>query len=690
MKAPVATRKPVTHRHFGTSLTDDYAWLRDPNWQRVMTQPDVLQADIRAYLDAENQYTEQQMATAKDLQESLYLEMKGRIKEEDASVPLPDGKYAYFSQYLPGQQYASYWRQNKQGKELLLDANLLAQSTDYFDIGCCEHSPNHKYLAYSIDVHGSEYYEIHVIDIESGQPLIGPVGNAQGNFVWSSDSCMIFYTSLDENHRPDKVMRKNIGDHFMPPECVYTEPDDGFFVGLGITESRQFIIIHAHDHITSEIHLINAHQPSLPVQTVAQRETGLEYSISHHADRLFILTNADGQEDYKIMCCPLDDCDKPTWRDYYVPPPGVLLESLLVFDHYLVRLERIDGLPRITIEHLASQQSSVIAFDEEAYELELIAGYEFSSELLRFSYTSMTTPTEIFDYNMRTGERLLRKRQQIPSGHNPADYITRRLQAVAEDGEQIPISLLYHRDYPPDDDNPLLLYGYGAYGISIPAAFSTARLSLVKRGFTFAIAHVRGGMEKGYRWYRKGKLEHKQNTFTDFIACAEYLIRQQYTHAGHIAIHGGSAGGMLIAAVLNKRPELFRCAVADVPFVDVLNTICDETLPLTPAEWPEWGNPIRSEQDFKTIAGYSPYENVIAQDYPHLLVTAGLTDPRVTYWEPAKWVARLRSQKTDQNTLLLKTNMSAGHAGASGRFEHLHEVAFMYAFILKAFGMDST
>jgi oligopeptidase B len=394
------------------------------------------------------------------------------------------------------------------------------------------------------------------------------------------------------------------------------------------------------------------------------------------------------------MVTPIAKTNRQYWQDYYLPDSGTLLLGIYLFKNYLIRSERIKGLPKIIVMQdfqIANQAKEyAIEFPEQAYELNIIGGFEFDTNNLRFNYSSMTTPSQVFDFNMQNQQRELRKQQEVPSGHTAADYITRRIFAETQDGVQIPISILYHRDTPLDGTAPLLLYGYGSYGATMPASFATSRLSLVNRGFIYAIAHIRGGMELGYHWYTSGKLNHKKNTFNDFICAANYLIDQNYTAKGNITIHGGSAGGMLIGACINQAPDLFHAAVADVPFVDVLNTMCDESLPLTPAEWPEWGNPNISKDDYDYIKSYSPYDQVCAQNYPHLLVTAGLTDPRVTYWEPAKWVAKLRAMKTDQNTLLLKTNMEAGHAGASGRFDRLKEVALMYAFILKVYKMTDT
>ncbi len=685
MKAPIAKKiaHPVTLH--GETRNDDYAWLRDPDWPLIMQNPDLLRDDIRDYLEQENAFTRHWMQDTEELQSALFEEMKARIKEDDSSVPSKDGIFHYYERYNTGAQHPLYCRyQQVDQEEILLDANALSEQYDYFDIGECEHSPDHRYLAYCIDSKGSEFYTLYILDLNTGQHLSETIENVQGNFVWAMDSQTLFYTTLDSNHRPDKVFRHRLNTPTRDDELVYQESDTGFFVGLDRTESNRFILISAHDHTTSEIHYLDAHQPKQDAKLFQQRCVDLEYSISDHENNWYITTNADNCADFKIMRTSLDNTPREHWQDYHLPPSGTLLRSVYMYQDYMIRYERCQGLPKIVVVPMNNKsQEYAIVFDEEAYELGIDPGLEFVTHNLRFTYTSMTTPSQVFDFDMQQRTRVLRKQQEVPSGHQPEDYITKRIFAQSDDGTKIPISLQYKCDTAIDGSAPLLLYGYGSYGISMPASFSTTRYSLVNRGFVYAIAHIRGGMELGYHWYTEAKLKKKKNTFTDFITAAQHLITSGYTSKGNIAIHGGSAGGMLIGAVINMQPDLFHCAIADVPFVDVLNTMCDESLPLTPPEWPEWGNPIRSEEDYHYIKSYSPYDNVAEQDYPHLLITAGLTDPRVTYWEPAKWTAKLRALKTDQNVLLLKTIMDAGHAGASGRFDSLKEVALMYAFVLK-------
>jgi len=690
---PLAKRIAHIHRRHGDARSDDYAWLKDANWQQVMRDPSLLRADIREYLQAENAYTSAMLAPTEALQQVLFNEFRGRIKEDDSSVPAKDGEWEYYDRYREGGQHPVICRRklgDASREQILLDGDAQAQGKAYFHIGDGGHSNDHSRFAWTEDLSGSEFFTLRVKDLASGELLPDVIEHCSGGFEWAGDDAHIFYTVIDDNHRPCKVMRHRLGTPAAQDVLVYEEPDAGFFTGVSLTESRQYLLVDSHDHVTSEVWLIDAHRPHSAPRLIAPREPEIQYDASHHRDRLIILTNADGAEDFKLVQAPAATPSRAHWQDLVAHRAGVLIVGFQVNAHWLVRLERENALPRIVVRDFDSGEEHTIAFDEEAYALGLVGGYEFDTDTLRFSYSSMTTPAEVFDYDMRTRERVLRKVQEVPSGHDPAHYVTRRLMATSHDGEQVPVSVLHHKNTPIDGSAPLLLYGYGSYGHAIPAAFGTVRLSLVDRGFVFAIAHVRGGMERGYRWYKSGKLMHKHNTFLDFIAAAEHLVRERFSSAGRIAIQGGSAGGMLVGAVANMRPDLLKAVVAEVPFVDVLNTMCDDTLPLTPPEWPEWGNPIDNEHAYRCIAAYSPLDNVAPRDYPHIIVTAGLSDPRVTYWEPAKWVATLRARKTDDNLLLLHTNMEAGHGGAAGRFERLRETAMVYAFVLEVFGMAGT
>jgi oligopeptidase B len=686
--APTPPRRPTFSVHHGVELVDEYAWLRAPDWQEVMRDPAQLDPEIRSYLEAENQYTEDALSDTVALQAALYAEMKARIKEDDSSVPSPDGPFEYFSSYITGGQYPRLVRRPRDGgaEAILIDGNREAEGKPYWQLGATAHSPDHKLLAYAVDDKGSELFSVRFRDLATGLDLPDVVPDTRSAIVWSADSRFVFYVRLDANQRPLYVYRHCVGTDVAEDALVYAEKDIGFYVGVGQTQSSRFITIDAHDHQTSEVYLIDAEAPEGAPRLISHRVHGHEYGVEHHGDKLIITTNSAGAEDFRICEAPLAAPQMANWREIIAHKPGRLIIEAIAFKHHLARLEREDGLPRIILRRFADGAEHAIAFDEEAYSLGMSGGYEFDTTRLRFTYSSMTTPVQVFDYDMADRTRVLRKTQEVPSGHNPDDYVTRRLLAPAADGEMVPVSVLYKKGVHLDGSAPLLLYGYGSYGISIPASFSTTRLSLVDRGFVFAIAHIRGGKDKGYRWYTEGKLEKKVSTFTDFIAAGEYLVREGYTSRGRIVANGGSAGGMLMGVVANIAPDLFLGIIADVPFVDVLNTMLDETLPLTPPEWPEWGNPIVSKEQFDIIRSYSPYDNVAAKAYPHIFAFGGLTDPRVTYWEPAKWIARLRHLNTSDNMILLKTNMEAGHGGASGRFEALKELATDYAFALKIAG----
>lgn len=687
---PMAARKPVVTERHGHRREDPYAWLRDPEWREAMRDPQRLSSDIRAHLEAENAYTETVMAPTEVFRQRLFNELRGRIREDDSSVPAKDGSFFYYSRYREGGQHPILCRRHRSEddpEEVLLDGDEVASGHGYFRLGGTEHSPDHRYLAYAVDLSGAESWTIRIRDLESAADLDDRIADARGDFAWSADGRTLWYTVLDDEHRPKWVYRHRLGTPAEQDTMIYEEPDDGFFVGVDKTESGRFVLISSHDHVTSEARVIPADAPETEPRLLLPREPGVEYDASDHGDRWLLLTNRHA-EDFRIVSAPLETPEPEAWTDLVPHRPGRLIQGMLVYRDYLLRMEISDALPAIVVRAFATGEEHTVSLDEACYDLGVIPGFEFDTATMRFSYSSFGTPTRVYDYDMATRGRLLRKEQEIPSGHDPDAYVIRRLYATAPDGEQVPISLFHHRDVTPGPATPLLLYGYGSYGMTDLPGFSPLRLSLVNRGMVYAVAHVRGGKDRGYRWYRDGKLDCKPNTFSDYIACAERLIQAGYTSAGRITAHGGSAGGMLVGAVINQRPELFHAAVADVPFVDVLNTMLDPTLPLTPPEWPEWGNPIEDENAYRTILSYSPYDNVGEQPYPHLLVTAGVSDPRVTYWEPAKWVARLREMKTDNNRLLLRTNMSAGHGGPGGRFDFLEEVAYRYAFILMVYGYE--
>ncbi len=691
VRPPEAEKRPQTDTRHGVTRSDEYGWLRAENWQEVLREPSLLPSDIRAHLEAENAYHKQLMGSTGELQKTLFAEMKGRIKEDDSSVPMKDGSFFYGSAYRKGGEHPRFFRTTRLGgeEEVLLDGDVEAKDKAYFHIGSVDHSPDHRLLLWSADDKGSEYYTLRVRALAEHKDLDDRVESTGGSGTFNADASGFYYARLDDNHRPSKILFHTLGSDPADDRLVYEEADPGFFMNVFGSRLDDWILISIHDHETSEYRILPANDPKATPRLVAEREKGVEYDLEPAGEEFFILTNLGGAKDYKIMTAPASNPVRANWRELVPHEPGRLILSILAFKDFLVRIERKDGLPRIVIRERANGEEHTIAFSEEAYSLGLNGSLEYETDTFRFTYSSMTTPAQEFDYNMRTRERVLLKTQEVPSGHNREDYVTRRLLAPAPDGELVPISLVHRRGLALDGSAPCLLYGYGAYGITIPASFRTNCLSLVDRGFVYAIAHVRGGKDKGQEWYEAGKRERKQNTFTDYIACARHLVAEGFTSHDRLIAEGGSAGGMLMGAVANMAPQDFRAIVAAVPFVDVLNTMLDDTLPLTPPEWPEWGNPIASKDDYEIIAAYSPYDNVRQQIYPAILALAGLTDPRVTYWEPAKWVARLRDHSTGENPIMLKINLDAGHAGASGRFSRLEETAFSYAFMLKALGKES-
>ncbi len=681
--APILPRR--WHAH-GVAFNDDYAWLKAENWREVLKDPAALPASIREHLERENAYTAAVLAGTEALRAELVAEMRGRIKEDDSSVPEPDGPFAYFKRYRDGGQHPLVCRKPRGGgaEAILLDGDAEGADLPFFDLHDADQSPDHALLAWAADTKGSELFTIRVRDLATGRDLPDEVRGTSGEVIWAGSSQAFYYVEVDESHRPVRAKRHRLGTSVEADEIIYEEAAPGFFIDLDVTSSGAYVVIVSSDHETTEVRLLDRQDPDAKPRLVSAREPLVRYTVEHHGPDLVIRTNADGAEDFKLVLAPVASPARENWRDLVAYRPGTMILFQLPFARYLARLEREDAKPRIVIREIWTGEEHAIAFEEDVYSLSIDPGFEFETDILRFQYSSMATPTEVYDYNMATRERTLRKRQEVPSGHNPADYVTRRLFAVSHDGEEVPISLAHRRDLALDSSAPCLLYGYGSYGMAMPAAFRTNPLTLIDRGFVYAIAHIRGGTEKGWRWYLQGKRENKPNTFKDFVACGEALVRAGYTSRRKIVGFGGSAGGMLMGAVANMAPDLFAGIVADVPFVDVLNTIMDADLPLTPPEWPEWGNPIESEAAFRTILSYSPYDNVVAQAYPPILALGGLADPRVTYWEPAKWVARLRTRMTGGGPILLRTNMEAGHGGAAGRFDRLEEIALIYAFALKA------
>ena len=689
---PEIEARPVTVEQLGDTRVDPYAWLRDDNWQQVMRDPSLLRADVRAVLEAENDYHNEVMRPLAALEETIFAEMRGRIREDDSSVPSRDREWFYYSRFREGGQYPIFARRPADdrgeisGEEIVLfDGDAEAEAHDYFRLVAFEHSPDHRYAAWAVDTRGSEYYSIQVRDLATGKDIATLTDEGYGSLVWATDSRTVYWVWRDDSARPKRVYRQALDS--AERELVYEEADDGFFLSVDRSDGDAWILVESGDHTTSEIRLYDASDAGAEALLVAARETGVEYGLTETGDGMFVLTNQDGAIDFKIMRAPVADPRRENWEEFIDHRPGVYLTDLLGFEHWLVRVEEANALPRLIVRNVDSGREYSIDFDEQAYALGMSGGYEFATDEIRFTYQSPSTPRQTWDFDMATGERALRKEQEIPSGHDRSAYTVRRLDISARDGARVPVTVLHRADVALDGSAPLLLYGYGSYGISIPAAFSISNLSLVDRGMIFAIAHVRGGTDKGYGWYLDGKLDRKMNTFNDFVDAGRALIEAGYTRPGRIVAFGGSAGGLLVGAAMNQAPELFAGVIGAVPFVDVLNTISDASLPLTPPEWNEWGNPIRDRSAYDRIRSYSPYDQVSAQPYPHLLATAGLTDPRVTYWEPAKWVARVRELRTDNGLTLLRTNMGAGHGGASGRFDSLRERAQDYTFALLVAGL---
>ncbi|HMB94014.1 MAG TPA: S9 family peptidase, partial [Rhodothermales bacterium] len=661
--------------------TDDYYWLRERE------NPEVI-----AYLEAENAYTEAEMAHLKDLEDALFAEIKGRIKEDDASVPYKEGDYFYYTRYEEGKEYPIYAR--KKGsldaeEQIMLDANVLAEDHEYFAVRGREISANQNILAYSVDTVGRRIYTLQFKNLTTGEVLADEIPDVTGNVAWANDNQTIFYTKQDPTTlRWYQIYRHVLGTDPAKDELVYEEDDDTFSSFVFRTKSKRYILIGSQQTLSSEYRYLSADDPAGSFQIIQPREDNHEYNVDHYGDHFYIRTN-DSAQNFRLVKTPVTATEKANWEEVIPHRTDVLLENFEMFKDYLVLSERQDGLIRLRVRPWDGSGEHYIDFGEPAYLAYVETNPEFDTPVLRYGYTSMTTPNSVYDYHMATQEKTLMKQDEVLGDFDSSRYTTERLYATARDGVKVPISLVYRTDlFEQNGTAPLLLYGYGSYGYSLDATFSSARLSLLDRGFVYAIAHIRGGQEMGRQWYEDGKLLKKKNTFTDFIDSGEYLIAAQYADPERLFAMGGSAGGLLMGAVINMRPDLFSGVVAAVPFVDVVTTMLDDSIPLTTSEYDEWGDPNDSTY-YDYMLSYSPYDNVEAKDYPNLLVTTGLHDSQVQYWEPAKWVARLRAMKTDQNRLLLKTNMDAGHGGASGRYKRYRETAFQYAFLLDLAGIQN-
>ncbi len=672
---PIAPRRRHLHEKHGDQRVDDFYWLKEKS------SPEVI-----AYLEAENAYTKATLAHTEAAQQDLYKEMLARIKETDLSVPARDGDYFYYQRTEQGLQYPIHCRKHRTldaPEQILVDENAMAKGLAFFEVGSLEPNPDHALLAVAIDATGDEKYTLRVKDLTTGEFLNEAIADTSGAIAWA-DSKTIFYVLLDETHRPFRVMRHVIGEDSKDDVEVFRDDDERFFVGVDRTRSGEFVFIESGSKTSTEVRFVHTATPLMEPTLVAPRRDKIEYSLEHSGDRFLIVTNEDAKN-FRLMETATNSPARENWREIAPHRPDVHLLAVDAFERHLVISERRDGVVHLRVQEIASGEEHEIAMDETVYTARLGNNLEYDTDEVRFGYSSMVTPNSVFDYDMKKRTRELKKQQEVLGGYDKTRFSTQRLHAIAKDGTRIPISIVHRKDFARDGKGPLVLWGYGSYGISYDPQFSSDRLSLLERGIAVAIAHPRGGGELGRQWYDDAKWLQKKRTFDDFIACAEELIGQGWTSPSRLAIVGGSAGGMLIGYVLNERPELFHCALAQVPFVDVLTSMLDDSLPLTVAEYEEWGNPNEREY-YDYMKSYSPVDNVRPQKYPDLLVTAGLNDPRVQYFEPAKWVAKLRLLKHGDSLLLLKVNMGAGHQGASGRYDFLKERAFEYAFLLDRLG----
>jgi oligopeptidase B len=675
---PVAEQREHSYTHHGITITDPYNWLHDKSY------PKVDDADVLEYLNQENAWFEARMAPRKQLVETIFEELKGRVKQDDATVPQKDGEWLYWSEFEEGKEYRKHYRRAVAGGDpvLILDENQLAEGKEYFRLGAASVSMNGRYLAYSADDNGSERYTARIKDLTTGELLADEIPGINSGLTWVANDSALVYGPVNENWRVDNVRLHRLGTPVSEDVELYREADDGFSVAAGLSAQDDWLIIATGDNETSEVRLVPAADPTGAQTLVKPRQKGVEYAVDVRDGTLWVHTN-DDHVNFRLATAPL--ASPSEWTTLLSGSDEFYLTGFDLFETFYVTEGRLAGLDQVQLRQYGGDTVTPIAFPEASYDAGLSNNPEYAVDKLRLAYQSMVTPSSVYDYHVADGRLELLKQQEIPSGYDASLYKTERLMVTARDGTQVPVSVVMRKDRP--SGGPLHLYAYGAYGYAIPPGFSASRLSLLDRGMAYAIAHIRGGDDLGRRWYLQGKLNERTNTFNDFVDVAKGLIDQGYTAKGKISASGGSAGGELMGVIVNTDPDLWGAVVAHVPFVDVMNTMLDASLPLTPGEWPEWGNPIESKQAFAYMLSYSPYDQVVAQAYPPLLVTAGLNDPRVTYWEPAKWVAKLRATKTDENELLLKTNMGAGHGGKSGRFTALYETAEEFAFVLWQLGL---
>ncbi len=679
---PDAEKIPYEIVQHGEQRVDNYFWMRLSDEQKIAETPDEQTQKVLNYLNAENAYRDTVLAPIQDFKQTIFDEIVGRIKKDDSSLPYFENGYWYYTKFEEGKEYPIYCRKKSSldnEEIILLDVNEWAKGHDYYQAGGIKISPDNKLMAFAEDTVSRRIYTIRIKNLETGEILPDVLKNTTGGVAWANDNKTLFYTTKNKmTLLSEKIYRHQLGVE--EDVMIYHEKDPSYYIGVYKSKSNDYVVISTSSTLSNDYWILPADQPEGEFKNFTPREKELEYSVYHYQDKFYVLTNWDATN-YRLMITDEDATAKENWKEVIAHREDVLLENIEIFENYLVVEERTNGLTKLRIISMQDQSEHYVDFDEPAYVTGISVNPEFKTDSLRFTYSSLTTPVTTYDYNMDTRERTMKKRQEVVGGHNPEDYVTERLWATASDGKKIPISIVFHKSFNKDGNAPLLLYGYGSYGAVIDPYFSSTRLSLLDRGFAFAIAHIRGGQMLGRAWYEDGKMFNKINTFTDFIDCGQYLIDQKYTSTENMYSQGGSAGGLLMGAVINIAPELFHGVAAAVPFVDVINTMSDPTIPLTTNEYDEWGNPEIKEQ-YDYIKKYSPYENVAEQNYPHLLVTTGYFDSQVQYWEPAKWVAKLRDYNTSDNLIILSTNMETGHSGAAGRFERYKDTALSYAFFL--------
>lgn len=691
MKAPSAKKDPHLMTEHGNTRLDNYFWMRLSDEQKEAENPDERTKDVVDYLNAENAYLDASMAHTKTLQTKLFEEITGRIKQDDESVPVKKNGYFYYTRFDKGKDYPYYCRKNAKPnstEEIMLDGPVMGEGQSYFSIGSYQVSENNQYLVYGVDLVSRRQYTLHFKDLKSGKMLADKIENTTGNAVWANDNKTLFYTKKDPiTLRSAYIYKHILGTDQKEDELVYIEKDETFGCGVYKSKSGAYIMIGSYQTLSSEVRYIDANKPSGTWKVILPRERNHEYSVDHYGKYFYITTN-DNAKNFKLVKAPVENPEKKNWVEVIAHRNDVLLEGIEIFKNFLVVSERKNGLNVIRIMEWESNNEHYLPFNDPAYMAYTNSNPEYDTEVLRYTYTSMTTPSTVYDYNMNSKEQKVMKQQEVmDESFSPDNYVCERIYATARDGVKVPMSIVYRKGTKKDGQAPLLLYGYGSYGYSIDPSFSSVRLSLLDRGFIYVIAHIRGSQTMGRQWYEDGKLLKKKNTFNDFIDCGKWLVENKYTSSDHLYAQGGSAGGLLMGAIINMEPDLWNGVIAGVPFVDVISTMWDESIPLTTGEFDEWGNP-KDEEYYNYILSYSPYDNIQAMEYPNLLITTGYWDSQVQYWEPAKWIAKLRDMKTDDNNLFMYCNMDVGHGGASGRFERYKEVALEYAFLLDLEGIS--